>query len=37
MKIICYINFFLIGLRTTSIEYVEGNEESLRGFKRGMT
>ena len=30
-------NFFLIGLRTTSIDYVEGNEESLKGFKRGMT
>lgn len=37
MKIICYINFFLTGLRTTSIDYVEGNEEALKGFKRGIT
>ena len=37
MKIICYINFFLTGLTTTSIDYVEGNEEALKGFKRGIT
>ena len=37
MKIICYIKFFLTGLSTTSIDYVEGNEESLKGFKRGIT